>query len=163
VYVILVENPPHLTRLFIDAENYGVARVEDYRSFAGPTDGKLSNRFWLRYSRVVNGYEYRGGKYYLNYLSFHAEGEKHDPVTGEAGPEGVLCKELFIRNDPGERLSPVTPEEDMPRYTPLTRQPKPYDPAFWQGFWGLAAHPVNPLVVADLGGPEALQSQFTGF
>ena len=89
VYVILVENPPHLTRLFIDAENYGVARVEDYKTFAGPTDGKLSNQFWLRYTGVVNAYEYREGKYYLNYLSVYAEGEKCRPVTGRAGGRPV--------------------------------------------------------------------------
>jgi hypothetical protein len=109
VYVALVQNPPHLTCLFIDAENYGVARVEDYKTFAGPADGKMSNLFWLRYTSVVNGYEYRQGKYYLNYPSVHSEGEKRNPVTGKAEPEGVLFKELFIRNDPADNISPVTP------------------------------------------------------
>ncbi len=162
VYVILVENAPHLTRLFIDVENYGVARVEDYKTFASPTDGKLSNRFWLRYISVVNGYEYREGKYYLNYLSFQGEGETHNPVTGKTQPEGILFKELFIRNDPAGNLSPVTPEENMSRYTPLTKQRQPYNSTFWKGFWGLTAHPIHPLIVADLGGPEDLQKQFAG-
>jgi hypothetical protein len=150
VYVILVENAPHLTRLFIDAENYGVARVEDYRTFAGPADGKLSNQFWLRYIGVVNGYEYREGKYYLNYLSVHAEGEKAQPGHGEGRSGGrfvqrtVHSQRLRRQPPPGDARGRHAPVYAADRATQALRS------RFLERVLGACRAPGQP---AGRGGP----------
>ncbi|MFY0625288.1 MAG: carboxypeptidase-like regulatory domain-containing protein [Reichenbachiella sp.] len=151
-------------KLFIDADNYAVLRLEDeFRLLDGQTNDLVcSDSTIQRVSLVAKTLQFKKqkNKYFLKYLNYAFEGdmlmkETKQPFCDVGNRFEMMLGEAItdqIVKPPKENLL-LPKERKDPRLNP-------YNPSFWSDFSVIKDFPITEQIVTDLSKNIPLEKQF---
>ena len=160
VYVIEINDPAFMLKMFVDQNSYAIIRLEYERNFENETLKKkrdiVSKYVSDKKTMIFKLYQ---DKMYLNYMEVTSRINWYSSVTDSLKFETELHRELLINDIEPNREKRIHGTRKMKKYG-LQYQDDEYNEEFWQSYNVIKKTPLDDAIIADLEQRGKLEKQF---